>query len=156
MKISTLANQLGVSKTTISNAVKDLGIELAKSDTHKQALDISQEQAKEIKEYILNRKETANDHVMTANEPQINSKEVQTTALIETLRFLEEQIREKDKQIQEKDDQISDLIESLQNEQKLNAMNQNKILELEEKGKKNEAVEQEEKKKGVFRRFFGF
>ena len=86
---------------------------------------------------------------MTANEPQINSKEVQTTALIETLRFLEEQIREKDKQIQEKDDQISDLIESLQNEQKLNAMNQNKILELEEKGKENEVVEQEEKKKGV-------
>lgn len=156
MKISTLANQLGVSKTTISNAVKDLGIELAKSDTHKQALDISQEQAKEIKEYISNRKETADNREETANATENNSKDVQTTALIETLRFLEEQIREKDKQIQEKDDQISDLIESLQNEQKLNAMNQNKILELEEKGKENEVVEQEDKKKGVFRRFFGF
>ena len=54
------------------------------------------------------------------------------------------QLEEKDRQLAAKDQQISDLIEKLDQEQKLHAMTQGKILQLEDK-QDNESPETKKK-----------
>ncbi|MBR5866350.1 MAG: hypothetical protein IKZ04_00420 [Spirochaetaceae bacterium] len=72
------------------------------------------------------------------------------------LNMLKKELEEKSEQLKEKDKQIAELQKLLDQSQKLNAMDKQKILELEDKMQADQEVEESEpKKKGLFSWLFG-
>ena len=53
MTIKDLAESIGVSKTTINNTIKELGLKPALKEGHKQMLDLNEAEVKAIKDRLL-------------------------------------------------------------------------------------------------------
>lgn len=134
MTIKELAESIGVSKTTINNAIRDLGLTPALKEGHKQMLDLSDAEVNAIKDRLLipqtEKKATEKTTNQTANQTEKTEKTTEktektednsklrtekdnsTVALIEMLRdelkVKNEQLAIKDKQIQDLSDRLSE------------------------------------------------
>lgn len=137
MTIKDLAESIGVSKTTINNTIKELGLKPALKEGHKQMLDLNEAEVKAIKDRLLipqtgelwtektenqtenqtkktenQTEKTENDTEKTENNEKQPEKVDNTLILIEMLReelkLKNEQLAVKDKQIQDLSDRLSE------------------------------------------------
>lgn len=124
MTIKELADSIGVSKTTINKIIKELGLSPGLKEGHKQMLDLSDEEVKEIKDRLLipqtankTENQTANQTEKTTNqtdetEKSENKTEKQDNTLI-LIEMLKEELKAKNEQLAIKDKQIQDLSDRL-------------------------------------------
>ena len=183
MTIKQLANQLGVSKTTISKAISALGLQGELKRSGNKYL-LSDAQIECVKTQIENQKsQTASEKSQTASEKsQTTSEKSQTTnqnALLEVLELLNKQLSIKDDQIREyqdqirllqeqiisKDKQIEQITAAMENttaaltaSQALHAGTIQRQLTEQINSKENTAPETQEQptqKQGFFSKFFG-
>ena len=180
MTIKQLADQLGVSKTTISKAISALGLSNRLNRSGNKYI-ISEDQTEQIKMQIANsRPQTANDKSQTANDKsQIASDKSQTAsdksqlenqiALIELLQkqlaLLNEQLSIKDGQIKAYQEQIRILTDSLHDatvaltaEQALHAGTIQRQLTEQINSKEEAALDHQEQpnhKQSIFSKLFG-
>lgn len=120
MTIKELADSIGVSKTTINNIIKELGLSPALKEGHKQMFDLSGEEVKLIKDRLLTpqtenltanqTEKTENITAETAKEQDKTEKQDNTLILIE---MLKEELKAKNEQLAIKDKQIQDLSDRL-------------------------------------------
>lgn len=136
MTIKELANSIGVSKTTINNAIRDLGLSPSLKEGHKQMLDLSEDEVKAIRDRLLlpqtekreaektenqtenqtektekQTKETTKSQEQTEKQTEkVTEKQDNTIVLIEMLR---EELKAKNEQLAIKDKQIQDLSDRL-------------------------------------------
>lgn len=170
--IKDIAEELGISKPTVSKTIKELGIE-PKMVLGKYVL--TEEEAETIKKFILgiNTEETdtakkpQTDTEKTANEtenfenfatekPQNSEKSPQIIEILQTsISLLQRQLEIKDKQIESLTAQIETLTMLLNQQQQLSAMDKIKeIPQTVEAEPTEEAPPKEEKKKKSFFNLF--
>ena len=114
MTIKQLANQLGVSKTTISKAISALGLSNRLNRSGNKYI-ISEDQTEQIKMQIANsRPQTANDKSQTASDKSQLENQIALIELLQKqLALLNEQLSIKDGQIKAYQEQIRILTDSL-------------------------------------------
>ena len=176
MTIKQLANQLGVSKTTISKAISVLGLQGELKQSGNKYL-LSEIQIESVKLQIENQKsQTASEKSQTASE---KSQTTNQNALLEVLELLNKQLSIKDDQIREyqdqirllqeqiisKDKQIEQITAAMENttaaltaSQALHAGTIQRQLTEQINSKENTAPETQEQptqKQGFFSKFFG-
>ena len=173
MTIKQLADQLGVSKTTISKAISALGLSNRLNRSGNKYI-ISEDQTEQIKMQIANsRPQTANDKSQTASDKsQTASDKSQLEnqiALIELLQkqlaLLNEQLSIKDGQIKAYQEQIRILTDSLHDatvaltaEQALHAGTIQRQLTEQINSKEEAALDHQEQpnhKQSIFSKLFG-
>lgn len=118
MTVKELAEQLGVSKPTISKTMKELDIQAA---TVGNRFELTDEQCKLIRVQILQEPQTdepeepqtepesATETQTQTEKPQTETEKMIISILREQIEILREQLTEKDRQLAEKDRQIADL-----------------------------------------------
>ena len=114
MTIKQLADQLGVSKTTISKAISALGLSNRLNRSGNKYI-ISEDQTEQIKMQIANsRPQTANDKSQTASDKSQLENQIALIELLQKqLALLNEQLSIKDGQIKAYQEQIRILTDSL-------------------------------------------
>lgn len=135
MTIKELAENIGVSKTTINKVIKELSLSPALKEGHKQMLDLNDDEVKAIKNYLLipytvsnstekTENQTENQTTKTENQTEKTEKRTEKSensekdaerlepanVLIEMLR---EELKNKNEQLAVKDKQIADLSDRL-------------------------------------------
>ena len=166
MTIKQLADQLGVSKTTISKAISALGLSNRLNRSGNKYI-ISEDQTEQIKMQIANsRPQTASDKSQTASDKSQLENQI---ALIELLQkqlvLLNEQLSIKDGQIKAYQEQIRILTDSLHDatvaltaEQALHAGTIQRQLTEQINSKEEAALddpEQPNHKQSIFSKLFG-
>lgn len=141
--IKEVADQLGISKQRVYRYY----IKNCISDVHQTTspIQLSDAVVSEILQHFTEKTASSDAH---HDAHQTASSDTVSDAVYDALL---RQLEEKDRQLAAKDQQISDLIEKLDQEQKLHAMTQNKVLMLEEDTSKPK----EEKSAGIFAKIFG-
>lgn len=138
--IKQLADELGVSKTTIRNYMNDDFRAKHTAKDRKGVITISDEGCKLIAETTANQRKESET---TAN--QFAETELCTVPR-SVLTALEEQLRQKDEQLAAKDKQISDLTETIKAQaQSINAARHNELA-----GTLTQQIEMKPKKKWFF------
>ena len=159
MTIKQLANQLGVSKTTISKAISALGLSNRLNRSGNKYI-ISDEQTEQIKMQIANsRPQTAND------KSQLENQKALIEVLQKQLALLNEQLSIKDGQIKAYQEQIHILTNSLHDataaltaEQALHAGTIQRQLTEQINPKEEAALDHQEQpnnKQSIFSKLFG-
>ena len=166
MTIKQLADQLGVSKTTISKAISALGLSNRLNRSGNKYI-ISEDQTEQIKMQIANsRPQTASDKSQTASDKSQLENQI---ALIELLQkqlvLLNEQLSIKDGQIKAYQEQIRILTDSLHDatvaltaEQALHAGTIQRQLTEQINSKEEAALDHQEQpnhKQSIFSKLFG-
>ncbi len=173
MTIKQLANQLGVSKTTISKAISALGLQGDLKRSGNKYL-LSDAQIERVKTQIENQKsQTASEKSQTANQnalievlqkqlsllnEQLNIKDDQIREYQEQISLLQEQIVSKDKQIEQITVAMENITAALTASQALHAVTIQRQLTEQSSNKENTAsdpLEQPKQKQGFFSKFFG-
>lgn len=132
MTIKELANSIGVSKTTINNAIRDLGLSPSLKEGHKQMLDLSEDEVKAIRDRLLlpqtekreaekTENKTENQTEKTENQTEETTKSQEETEkqtekqdnTIVLIEMLREELKAKNEQLAIKDKQIQDLSDRL-------------------------------------------
>ena len=169
MTIKQLANQLGVSKTTISKAISALGLQGELKRSGNKYL-LSDTQIECVKTQIENQKsQTASEKSQTTNQnallevlellnKQLSIKDDQIREYQDQIRLLQEQIISKDKQIEQITAAMENTTAALTASQALHAGTIQRQL-TEQINPKEEAAldhqEQPKQKQGFFSKFFG-
>ena len=172
MTIKQLANQLGVSKTTISKAISALGLQGRLKRSGNKYL-LSEVQIESVKTQIANQKsQTASEKSQTANQnalievlqkqlsllnKQLSIKDDQIRAYQEQIRILQEQIVSKDKQIEQITAAMENTTAALTASQALHAGTIQRQLTEQSRNKENTAPdppEQPKQKQGIFSKLF--
>jgi DNA-binding GntR family transcriptional regulator len=173
MTIKQLANQLGVSKTTISKAIFALGLQGELKRSGNKYL-LSEVQIESVKTQIANQKsQTAGQKSQTENQNalievlqkqltllngQLNIKDDQIRTHQEQIRLLQEQIVSKDKQIEQITVAMENITAALTASQALHAGTIQQQLTEQNSSRENTAPddpEQPKQKQGFFSKFFG-
>ena len=173
MTIKQLANQLGVSKTTISKAIFALGLQGELKRSGNKYL-LSEVQIESVKTQIANQKsQTASEKSQTANQnalievlqkqlsllnKQLSIKDDQIRAYQEQIRLLQEQVVSKDKQIEQITVAMENITAALTASQALHAGTIQQQLTEQNSSRENTAPddpEQPKQKQGFFSKFFG-
>ena len=176
MTIKQLANQLGVSKTTISKAISALGLQGELKRSGNKYL-LSDTQIECVKTQIENQKsQTASEKSQTTSEKsqttnqnallevlellnkQLSIKDDQIRAYQEQISLLQEQIVSKDKQIEQITAAMENTTAALTASQALHAGTIQRQLTEQINSKENTAPETQEQptqKQGFFSKFFG-
>ena len=173
MTIKQLANQLGVSKTTISKAISALGLQGKLKRSGNKYL-LSEVQIESVKTQIANQKsQTAGQKSQTENQNalievlqkhltllngQLNIKDDQIRTHQEQIRLLQEQIVSKDKQIEQITVAMENITAALTASQALHAGTIQQQLTEQNSSRENTAPddpEQPKQKQGFFSKFFG-
>ena len=173
MTIKQLANQLGVSKTTISKAISVLGLQGELKRSGNKYL-LSEVQIESVKTQIANQKsQTAGQKSQTENQNalievlqkqltllngQLNIKDDQIRTHQEQIRLLQEQIVSKDKQIEQITVAMENITAALTASQALHAGTIQQQLTEQNSSRENTAPddpEQPKQKQGFFSKFFG-
>ena len=173
MTIKQLANQLGVSKTTISKAISALGLQGELKRFGNKYL-LSEVQIESVKTQIANQKsQTAGQKSQTENQNalievlqkqltllngQLNIKDDQIRTHQEQIRLLQEQIVSKDKQIEQITVAMENITAALTASQALHAGTIQQQLTEQNSSRENTAPddpEQPKQKQGFFSKFFG-
>ena len=173
MTIKQLANQLGVSKTTISKAISALGLQGELKQSGNKYL-LSEIQIESVKLQIENQKsQTASEKSQTANQnalievlqkqlsllnKQLSIKDDQIRAYQEQIRLLQEQVVSKDKQIEQITVAMENITAALTASQALHAGTIQRQLTEQSSNKENtgpDDPEQPKQKQGFFSKFFG-
>ena len=173
MTIKQLAEQLGVSKTTISKAIFVLGLQGKLKRSGNKYL-LSEVQIENVKTQIANQKsqtepvksQTANQNALIdvlqkqlflLNE-QLSIKDDQIRTYQEQIRLLQEQIVSKDKQIEQITAAMENITAALTASQALHAGTIQQQLTDQSNSKENSVPddpEQPKQKQGFFSKFFG-
>ena len=172
MTIKQLANQLGVSKTTISKAIFALGLQGELKRSGNKYL-LSEVQIESVKTQIANQKsQTAGQKSQTENQNalievlqkqltllngQLNIKDDQIRTHQEQIRLLQEQIVSKDKQIEQITVAMENITAALTASQALHAGTIQQQLTEQNSSRENTAPEDQEQpkqKQGFFSKFF--
>ena len=172
MTIKQLANQLGVSKTTISKAIFALGLQGELKRSGNKYL-LSEVQIESVKTQIANQKsQTAGQKSQTENQNalievlqkqltllngQLNIKDDQIRTHQEQIRLLQEQIVSKDKQIEQITVAMENITAALTASQALHAGTIQQQLTEQNSSRENTAPddpEQPKQKQGFFSKFF--
>lgn len=142
--IKEVADQLGISKQRVYRYY----IKNCISDAHQTTspIQLSDAVVSEILQHFAEKTASSDVH---HDVHQTASSDTVSDAVYDALL---RQLEEKDRQLAAKDQQISDLIEKLDQEQKLHAMTQNKVLMLEE----NTTTEEEKPTEEYVKSWFGF
>ena len=169
MTIKQLANQLGVSKTTISKAISALGLQGELKRSGNKYL-LSDAQIECVKTQIENQKsQTTNEKSQIANQnallevlellnKQLSIKDDQIREYQDQIRLLQEQIISKDKQIEQITAAMENTTAALTASQALHAGTIQRQLTEQINSKENTAPETQEQptqKQGFFSKFFG-
>ncbi|MEE3498713.1 MAG: HTH domain-containing protein [Ruminococcus bromii] len=169
MTIKQLANQLGVSKTTISKAISALGLQGELKRSGNKYL-LSDTQIECVKTQIENQKsQTASEKSQTTNQnallevlellnKQLSIKDDQIREYQDQIRLLQEQIISKDKQIEQITAAMENTTAALTASQALHAGTIQRQLTEQINSKENTAPETQEQptqKQGFFSKFFG-
>ena len=166
MTIKQLADQLGVSKTTISKAISALGLSNRLNRSGNKYI-ISEDQTEQIKMQIANsRPQTANDKSQTANDKsQLENQKALIEVLQKQLALLNEQLSIKAGQIKAYQEQIHILTNSLHDatvaltaEQALHAGTIQRQLTEQINPKEEAALDHQEQpnnKQSIFSKLFG-
>ena len=169
MTIKQLANQLGVSKTTISKAISALGLQGELKRSGNKYL-LSDTQIECVKTQIENQKsQTASEKSQTTNQnallevlellnKQLSIKDDQIREYQDQIRLLQEQIISKDKQIEQITAAMENTTAALTASQALHAGTIQRQLTEQSSNKENTAsdpLEQPKQKQGFFSKFFG-
>ena len=173
MTIKQLANQLGVSKTTISKAIFALGLQGELKRSGNKYL-LSEVQIESVKTQIAKQKsQTAGQKSQTENQNalievlqkqltllngQLNIKDDQIRTHQEQIRLLQEQIVSKDKQIEQITVAMENITAALTASQALHAGTIQQQLTEQNSSRENTAPddpEQPKQKQGFFSKFFG-
>ena len=173
MTIKQLAEQLGVSKTTISKAIFVLGLQGKLKRSGNKYL-LSEVQIENVKTQIANQKsqtepaksETTNQnalievlqkHLSLLNE-QLSIKDDQIRTYQEQIRLLQDQLISKDRQIEQLTTAMENTTAALTASQALHAGTIQRQLTEQNSNKENTAPddpEQPKQKQGFFSKFFG-
>ena len=169
MTIKQLANQLGVSKTTISKAISALGLQGELKRSGNKYL-LSDTQIECVKTQIENQKsQTTSEKSQIANQnallevlellnKQLSIKDDQIRAYQEQISLLQEQIVSKDKQIEQITAAMENTTAALTASQALHAGTIQRQLTEQSSNKENtgpDDPEQPKQKQGFFSKFFG-
>ena len=166
MTIKQLADQLGVSKTTISKAISALGLSNRLNRSGNKYI-ISEDQTEQIKMQIANsRPQTANDKSQTASDKSQLENQIALIELLQKqLALLNEQLSIKDGQIKAYQEQIRILTDSLHDatvaltaEQALHAGTIQRQLTEQINSKEKAALDHQEQpnhKQSIFSKLFG-
>ena len=169
MTIKQLANQLGVSKTTISKAISALGLQGELKRSGNKYL-LSDTQIECVKTQIENQKsQTTSEKSQIANQnallevlellnKQLSIKDDQIREYQDQIRLLQEQIISKDKQIEQITAAMENTTAALTASQALHAGTIQRQLTEQINSKENTAPETQEQptqKQGFFSKFFG-
>ena len=166
MTIKQLANQLGVSKTTISKAIFALGLQGELKRSGNKYL-LSEVQIESVKTQIAGQKsQTENQNALievlqkqlTLLNGQLNIKDDQIRTHQEQIRLLQEQIVSKDKQIEQITVAMENITAALTASQALHAGTIQQQLTEQNSSRENTAPddpEQPKQKQGFFSKFFG-
>ena len=166
MTIKQLADQLGVSKTTISKAISALGLSNRLNRSGNKYI-ISEDQTEQIKMQIANsRPQTANDKSQTASDKSQLENQIALIELLQKqLALLNEQLSIKDGQIKAYQEQIRILTDSLHDatvaltaEQALHAGTIQRQLTEQINSKEEAALDHQEQpnhKQSIFSKLFG-
>ena len=176
MTIKQLANQLGVSKTTISKAISALGLQGELKRSGNKYL-LSDAQIECVKTQIENQKsQTTSEKSQTTSEKsqianqnallevlellnkQLSIKDDQIRAYQEQISLLQEQIVSKDKQIEQITAAMENTTAALTASQALHAGTIQRQLTEQSSNKENtgpDDPEQPKQKQGFFSKFFG-
>lgn len=149
ISVRQLADELGVSKTAVNKKIETIGLrsELVKIDNR---FMIPQNVAISVKNAFKNAnqsqtksqtktptKSQTKSHIMAYEiellNMQLSEKNKQIDELRKTIEIISAQLDIKDKQIADENALLTATLEKLDHEQQLNALNQNRILELEDK-----------------------
>ena len=180
MTIKQLANQLGVSKTTISKAISALGLQgrLKRSGnkyllSEVQIANVKSQIASEKSQTASEKSQTASEKSQTANQNalievlqkqlsllngQLSIKDDQIRTYQEQIRLLQEQIVSKDKQIEQITVAMENITAALTASQALHAGTIQQQLTEQSSSRENTAPdhpEQPKQKQGFFSKFFG-
>ena len=152
MTIKQLANQLGVSKTTISKAIFALGLQGELKQSSNKYL-LSEVQIESVKT------QTANQNALIEFfQKQLGIKDDQIRAYQEQISLLQEQIVSKDKQIEQITAAMENTTAALTASQALHAGTIQRQLTEQSSNKENtgpDDPEQPKQKQGFFSKFFG-
>ena len=166
MTIKQLADQLGVSKTTISKAISALGLSNRLNRSGNKYI-ISEDQTEQIKMQIANsRPQTASDKSQTASDKSQLENQIALIELLQKqLALLNEQLSIKDGQIKAYQEQIRILTDSLHDatvaltaEQALHAGTIQRQLKEQINSKEEAALDHQEQpnhKQSIFSKLFG-
>ena len=168
MTIKQLANQLGVSKTTISKAISALGLQGELKRSGNKYL-LSDTQIECVKTQIENQKsQTTSEKSQIANQnallevlellnKQLSIKDDQIRAYQEQISLLQEQIVSKDKQIEQITAAMENTTAALTASQALHAGTIQRQLTEQSSNKENtgpDDPEQPKQKQGIFSKLF--
>lgn len=147
--IKEIADDLKVTKQAIRKRVDNLDSKLVAKGVDGKTILISAKGVELLKNKAINRVSTDSTNNDTNVNTNIDTNNVDTIKLLQnTLDTLKDQLKQKDEQIKE-------LNKALDQEQKLHAMTQQKVLELEEKkADVEEPPQKKEPKVSIWKKIF--